>query len=175
MAPRQSQKVKAKALELAKEGHPVRTIEEMLDKLGMTMGKSAVAALVKEYRANPAQGAASAGAPVSTNVEPELGDSVPDLDLGELRTLSKLFDEKLRAATEAGDVKLAKGLLDARLVTAREIARLRPATPPDPARDPANVEAREELRARLERLRDASRASEPARAQARAWLEGGVV
>ena len=174
MPPPKSPKVRAKAIELAKAGHSARTIEQMLDGLGLAMGKSAVAALVKEYRANPNLGAESP-APVAEGPSSEGDESPCDLDLSELRELSTLFGDKLRLATDSGDVRLAKGLLEARLVTAREIARLRPATPPDPARDPANVEAREELRARLERLREASRASEPARAQARAWLDGGQV
>lgn len=141
-----------------------------MERDGTPVSKATAATLAAEARIEAAT-VADIGAAAELSLDLE---SIPDLDLAELRGLSALFQDKLTAALAVGDVRLAKGLLEGRILVAREVARLRPPTPPDPARDPANVAAREDLRARLERLREASRASPPAVEQARAWLEGGA-
>jgi hypothetical protein len=96
---------------------------------------------------------------------------VADLDLGQLAKLAELFDERLRAAVKTGDVRLAGWLLGARRTVSQEISRLRPPVLPDPAKDPANVIARDELRARLVAAVASYHQSAAGRAQLRAHLE----
>lgn len=178
-----SAKTRDQVVALAKAGHSVRTIEAMLAKRGVQVGKSTIAEVVKLYRAGaltapapapapaaraappaPAGAATQAPAPASspTDVKDLDPTEVADLDLAELVKLARLFHRQIRIATKVGDVKLVAGLLSSRVLVAREIARLRPVVPADPAKDPANLEARELLRVRLEQLVESARTSDAA-------------
>jgi hypothetical protein len=185
-----AQQTREEVLALARQGHSVRAIETMLKGRGMTIGKSAIAELVKLYRAGavaeaarapeppkgpppasagPTAAADGAGAPPSVEVlDPA---EVANLDLAELVRIAGLFTRVLEIATNAGDVRVVAGLLASRITIAREIARLRPPVLPDPAKDPANLAARDELRARLGRAVEAARQSDAALEQLRAHLQ----
>ena len=185
-------KTRAQVVALAKAGHSVRTIEGMLAKRGVHVGKSTIAELVKLYRAGalpdvapapsspkassrtPAAPTAAALTPATSSVEgvKELDPTeVADLHLAELVKLARLFHRQIRLATKVGDVKLVSGLLSSRMLVAKEIARLRPVVPADPAKDPANLEARDLLRERLEQLVESARTSDPALELLRAHLK----
>lgn len=168
--PKKPEEVRRKVIELGRAGHSSRQIEAIMERDGTPVDHATAAALVTAARVEAMRSSAPPrGAVEATEVDP---DAIPDLDLRGLYEMSTLFQTKIQSALDVGDALLAGKLLDGRITVAREVARLRPPVPPDPTKDPANVAARDELRARLERLRAASVASEPAREQVRAYLEG---
>ncbi|MEZ4293988.1 MAG: hypothetical protein R3B70_03345 [Polyangiaceae bacterium] len=133
----------------------------------------------------PAAGAkgSEAGATEAGNVEgEEHGADLPaelagldaadlaDRDLAGLVQLANLLDASLRSALAVRDARLASSLWSVRERVSLAIARLRPPVPPDPAKDPANVQARDALRARLERLVASGRESGAGLAQLRAHV-----
>ena len=180
-----SDQIRDQVLTLAKEGHSPRTIEGILAKRGVRIGKSAIHELVRLYRAGAipdpiARGSSTSSSGTSTPSAPTLPSdatgtaldvgAVADLDLEQLVALASLFETRLRSALDVGDVRLAGWLLNARRTVAQEVARLRPPVLPDPARDPANVSAREELRARLLSAVASYERSDAGRAQLRSHL-----
>lgn len=205
MPARKPDGTRAEVIELAKAGHSVRAIEGILAKRKVQFGKSAIAELVRLYRAGgvpepkastgkpagkapapkaPAPVASSRTSPATSPAPPSTSrpgrppdDETPldaaevaDLDLAQLVGLARLFDTNLRAAVTEKDTKLAAWLLGARKTVSQEIARLRPPVLPDPDKDPANLLARDELRARLERAVEAYEGSSAGLSQLRAHV-----
>lgn len=166
MPPPKAEGVREQVLALVKEGHSVRAIETILAGRGVKIGKTAIADIAKQFHAGtlkPKRSKPAAAPPPRAPVTaPEAGAeeapapldpaAVADLDIEDLCALAKLLRIRLRKAVKAGAVKLVPVLLTSKLIVSREIAKLRPPASPDPAKDPANQEAREALRARLEQL-----------------------
>ena len=189
MPARKPDSIRDQVIDLAKQGHGSRSIEAILAKRKVQIGKSAIAEIVRQYRAGAIPDPALKTIPAPTKAGPPVlrapapttppaeggGEGGPvevaDHDLAELAKLATLFDVRLRGAVKVGDVRLAGWLLNARRTVAQEIAKLRPPILPDPAKDPANVLARDELRARLEAAVESFHKSDAGRAQLRAHLE----
>lgn len=180
--------IKAEVIKLLKGGHSTRAIEAMLLKRRIKVGRTTVSDLARQFRAGALQPAKQEDPPtiaappaalaeVSERVSEPLSGPVEldpthvaDLDLRSLARGARLADRTLKAALRVGDIKLVESLLKTRERLSMLIARLRPPVLPDPAKDPANVTARDELRAKLERAVEASQASDAGLEQLRAHL-----
>lgn len=164
---------RAAALDLARTGHSSRTIETMLRARGIELGRSTIAQLVKDTRAEAMRTPRPTSTPFAaaqTGTDATEPLDLSGSDLGQLWRLSCMFDAKIREALDAGDMRLMRQMLDGRILVAREIASLRPPTPIDPAKDPGHTPARDALRERLAAA--VASLSDPAkRAAALAWLD----
>jgi hypothetical protein len=198
MSAKTPQSIREQIVTLRKSGHSTRSIETILAKRGVTVGKSTIASVAKQHRSSGAPAPRSTRASSSTaspvlggtllrqqvaaaqdaaegHLPPELAGldplAIPDMDLHQLAAIAALLDTASRSAVREKDARLAGQLWDLREKVSRAIARLRPPVLPDPAKDPANTAARDEIRARLMKLVHSARKSDAGLALLRAHLE----
>jgi hypothetical protein len=92
------------------------------------------------------------------------------LDVGELAALCRLLTRHLATATGAGDWNALTKLFEFRKTLSLTLKQVRPPEKVDPLRDPTNLEALAELRARYAAMRDPLEVSPPLVAAMRAHL-----
>lgn len=168
-----SPEVRRQVLELSSKGHTSRVIAAMLGKRGIGIGHVTVQSIINRAPQGSPSGAGATtlnreaetagGAPPPTvpgvDVEGLDAAALADMDLVQLTKLGVLLDDSIQSAVRFKETRLLGGLYKTRQMVSNDIARHRPPVAPDPARDPANTVARDELRRRLERLLASSRQS----------------
>lgn len=167
--------VRERALELIRGGMSVRGAEERLAAEGHKVSKSTVASLAREARksprpspttsapsastraqetASPAEQHGSTAPPAEKAAEPQLDAALlasfeGDVDVRQLERVAARLSARMEKAIQDGDLTVLKSLMPLRLQLAQTIARVRPPPEADPEADPANIAAREQLRARI--------------------------
>lgn len=174
--------VRARALELLRDGLSVRGVEDRLRMEGMRFGKSSIAELAKAAAKAPPKAAAvepsavpseTPAASSAAAVEPSAAPPAFDpgmRDVAQLEATAELFSARIQRAIKEADLRVLAGLVPLRLQISQTLARVRPPPKLDPEADPSNLAAREELLARVERLAAEAEATEATRAAIRAHL-----
>jgi hypothetical protein len=133
-----------RAVEHWRSGCSLDGIVEKLKQEGMPLPRTTVQDAVKAAREAEA---AQAG----------VSDTVPDVEFGQtsvegLEALAAALHAKIKHAIDQKDFATLKGFSPVYLEVCRTIPRVRPPEKVDPASDPNNLAAREELIGRMKRL-----------------------
>lgn len=148
--------MRARALELLRQGLSARAVAARMTAEGTPIGKSTINDIEARRRAGRAPAgdtpdAAALASPGFPPLDVPLEGDLVELDLARLAQLSAAVDQRIEAALAGQEWRGLPTLTRLRLDLGAAISRLRPPPKLDPDQDPTNVAARVELRERVER------------------------
>lgn len=160
-------------------GASVRAIEERLRAEGIPVSKSTVGRIAMAAQKGPVKPTttpAKRTEPSPPPLEEPLSDEVVatfegQTSLQQLTRIASRYSARIDRAIETGELQVLQRMTPLLLQVNQMIARVRPPEIPDPASDPSNLAARDQVRARIALLVAEAENTEAARAALRAHLD----